>query len=64
MSETESTTSAKTKASPWWQRIPLTLQILIALVAAVSVGIALGAGNPNPSNRLIRKPEMLAIQWF
>ncbi|MEH2265857.1 dicarboxylate/amino acid:cation symporter [Nostoc sp.] len=50
MNETESTTSPKTKASPWWQRIPLTLQILIALVAAVSVGIALGAGNPNPSN--------------
>lgn len=50
MSQTESTTSPETKASPWWQRIPLTLQILIALVAAVSVGIALGAGNPNPSN--------------
>lgn len=50
MNETESTTSPKTKASPWWERIPLTLQILIALVAAVSVGIALGAGNPNPSN--------------
>ena len=50
MSQTESTTSPETKASPWWQRIPLTLQILIALVAAASVGIALGAGNPNPSN--------------
>ena len=50
MSETERTTSSATKASPWWQRIPLTLQILIALVAPVSIGIALGAGNPNPNN--------------
>jgi Na+/H+-dicarboxylate symporter len=50
MSHPETTISPKTKASPWWQRIPLTLQILIALVAAISVGIALGAGNPSPSN--------------
>ncbi|MEH2364271.1 dicarboxylate/amino acid:cation symporter [Nostoc sp.] len=53
MSQTESNTSPQTKASPWWQRIPLTLQIVIALVAAVSVGIALGAGNPNPSNAVL-----------
>lgn len=53
MSQTESTTSSATKASPWWQRIPLTLQILLALVAAISVGIALGAGNPNPSNAVL-----------
>ncbi|MDZ8026758.1 MAG: dicarboxylate/amino acid:cation symporter [Nostoc sp. DedQUE01] len=50
MSHPDSTTSPKTKARPWWQRIPLTLQIVIALVAAVTVGIALGAGNPSPSN--------------
>ncbi|MEH2415797.1 dicarboxylate/amino acid:cation symporter [Nostoc sp.] len=53
MSQTENTTSPQTKASPWWQRIPLTLQIVIALVAAISVGIALGAGNPNPSNAVL-----------
>ncbi|MBD2676544.1 MULTISPECIES: dicarboxylate/amino acid:cation symporter [Nostoc] len=50
MSHPDTTTSPETKARPWWQRIPLTLQIVIALVAAVSVGIALGAGNPSPSN--------------
>ncbi|MEH2068427.1 MAG: dicarboxylate/amino acid:cation symporter [Nostoc sp.] len=50
MSHPDSTTSSETKAKPWWQRIPLTLQIVIALVAAISVGIALGAGNPSPSN--------------
>lgn len=50
MSHPDTNTSPETKARPWWQRIPLTLQIVIALVAAVSVGIALGAGNPSPSN--------------
>ncbi|RCJ32900.1 sodium:dicarboxylate symporter [Nostoc minutum NIES-26] len=50
MSQTESHNSPETKASPWWQRIPLTLQIVIALALAISLGIALGAGNPNPSN--------------
>ncbi|WP_445634278.1 Sodium:dicarboxylate symporter [Nostoc sp. DSM 114161] len=50
MSHPDTTTSPETKARPWWQRIPLTLQIVIALVAAVSVGIALGAGNPSPTN--------------
>ncbi|WP_138501620.1 dicarboxylate/amino acid:cation symporter [Nostoc sp. PA-18-2419] len=50
MSHPDSTTSPETIAKPWWQRIPLTLQIVIALVAAISVGIALGAGNPSPSN--------------
>jgi len=50
MSHPDTTTPPETKARPWWQRIPLTLQIVIALVAAVSVGIALGAGNPSPSN--------------
>ncbi|MBD2516670.1 dicarboxylate/amino acid:cation symporter [Nostoc sp. FACHB-973] len=50
MSHPENPTSPETKARPWWQRIPLTLQIVIALIAAVSVGIALGAGNPSPTN--------------
>lgn len=35
---------------PLWQRIPLTLQIVIALVFAVSLGILMGAGKPNPEN--------------
>ncbi len=35
---------------PWWQNIPLTLQIAIALILAVTVGILLGAGKPNPEN--------------
>jgi len=50
MSHPESSTPPETRARPWWQRIPLTLQIVIALVVAISVGIVLGAGNPSPSN--------------
>ncbi|MBD2410121.1 dicarboxylate/amino acid:cation symporter [Nostoc calcicola FACHB-389] len=50
MSHLENTTPPTTKASPWWQRIPLTLQIVVALIAALTVGIALGAGNPSPTN--------------
>jgi Na+/H+-dicarboxylate symporter len=38
------------KQRPWWQKIPLTGQILIALVFAITIGIALGAGNPSPTN--------------
>ncbi|MBD1937149.1 dicarboxylate/amino acid:cation symporter [Microcoleus sp. FACHB-68] len=38
------------KPRPLWQRIPLYLQILIALIVAVLLGIALGAGQPSPSN--------------
>lgn len=41
---------AVSKASPWWQRIPLYLQIAIALILAVVAGILLGAGNPDPAN--------------
>jgi Na+/H+-dicarboxylate symporter len=51
MNETESITSHSSKPRPWWQRIPLTLQIIIALVLAVGLGIALGAGNPNAANK-------------
>ncbi len=34
------------KNLPWWQRIPLYLQIVIALIFAVILGIVLGAGQP------------------
>ncbi|MBD2606071.1 dicarboxylate/amino acid:cation symporter [Scytonema hofmannii FACHB-248] len=51
MNETESITSHSSKSRPWWQRIPLTLQIIIALVLAICLGIALGAGNPNAANK-------------
>ncbi len=37
-------------SSPIWQRIPLYLQILVALILAIGVGILLGAGNPNAAN--------------
>lgn len=51
MNEKESITSHSSKSRPWWQRIPLTLQIIIALVLAICLGIALGAGNPNAANK-------------
>jgi Na+/H+-dicarboxylate symporter len=51
MNETESITSRSSKSRRWWQRIPLTLQIIIALVLAICLGIALGAGNPNAANK-------------
>ncbi|MBW4479421.1 MAG: dicarboxylate/amino acid:cation symporter [Tolypothrix brevis GSE-NOS-MK-07-07A] len=51
MNETESITSHSSKSRRWWQRIPLTLQIIIALVLAICLGIALGAGNPNAANK-------------
>ena len=51
MNEKESITSHSSKPRPWWQRIPLTLQIIIALVLAIALGIALGAGNPNAANK-------------
>lgn len=50
MNETESI-KPDTKPRPWWQRIPLTLQIVIALVLAVCLGVALGAGNSNAANK-------------
>ncbi|WP_071190176.1 dicarboxylate/amino acid:cation symporter [Trichormus sp. NMC-1] len=52
MSETKNTNSPATENRPWWQQIPLTLQIIMALVLAVILGISLGAGNPNPSNAI------------
>ncbi len=38
---------SESKARPLWQRIPLYLQIVIALILAVGLGILLGAGQPN-----------------
>jgi Na+/H+-dicarboxylate symporter len=35
---------------PIWQRIPLYLQILIALIIGVGVGVLFGAGQPTPEN--------------
>ncbi|GAB1539550.1 dicarboxylate/amino acid:cation symporter [Scytonema sp. NUACC21] len=59
MNKADSTVRPKTKARPWWQRIPLTVQIIIALILAVALGIALGAGNPSPTNKAFI--ETLAI---
>ncbi|MBR8839049.1 MAG: dicarboxylate/amino acid:cation symporter [Stigonema ocellatum SAG 48.90 = DSM 106950] len=44
-------TQADNTNRPFWQRIPLTLQIVIALILAVALGVALGAGNPSPENK-------------
>jgi len=43
-------TNSSAEAIPWWQNIPLTFKIVIALILAVGSGIALGAGHPNPTN--------------
>jgi Na+/H+-dicarboxylate symporter len=40
---------------PWWERIPLYVQILIALVFAIGLGVFLGAGQPSPGNAEIAK---------
>ncbi len=55
MKETDSIGQPEIKSRPWWQRIPLTLQILIALVLAILLGIALGGGNPSPANEALIK---------
>lgn len=44
-----SVSKSKTRRLPIWQRIPLYVQILIALILAVGLGVLLGAGNPSPS---------------
>jgi Na+/H+-dicarboxylate symporter len=44
-----SVSESKTRRLPIWQRIPLYVQILIALILAVGLGVLLGAGNPSPS---------------
>jgi Na+/H+-dicarboxylate symporter len=38
---------------PIWMKIPLTLQILIALILAIAFGLFLGGGNPSESNKVL-----------
>jgi Na+/H+-dicarboxylate symporter len=53
MNENERNTSPPAQSRPWWRRIPLTLQILIALILAIALGVALGAGNPSSANKVL-----------
>ncbi len=46
---------SKTRPLPIWQRIPLYLQILIALFLGVGLGVLLGAGQPSPRAAEISK---------
>jgi Na+/H+-dicarboxylate symporter len=55
MNETDSIDQPQVKRRPWWQKVPLTLQIVIALILAIAVGIALGGGNPSPANEALIK---------
>ena len=41
--------SRQSRSKPIWERIPLYLQIVIALILAIGLGVLLGAGNPSPS---------------
>lgn len=41
---------SKTKVLPFWKRIPLYLQIVLALILAAGLGIWLGAGQPSPNH--------------
>ena len=50
-----SVSESKTRRLPIWQRIPLYVQILIALILAVGLGVLLGAGNPSPSAAEVAK---------
>jgi len=43
-------THPETKNPPLWKRIPLYLQIVIALIFAIGLGTLLGAGKPSPEN--------------
>lgn len=45
-------TKTESTNRPLWRRIPLALQIVIALILAVALGFALGAGHPNPTNKV------------
>ncbi|UBF28120.1 dicarboxylate/amino acid:cation symporter [Kovacikia minuta CCNUW1] len=40
---------------PWWERVPLYVQIVIALILAIALGIFLGAGQPSPEHALFAK---------
>jgi Na+/H+-dicarboxylate symporter len=44
-------TKTQNNNRPFWQRIPLALQIVIALILAVALGMVLGAGHPNQANK-------------
>jgi Na+/H+-dicarboxylate symporter len=55
MNEIDSIEQPENKGHPWWRKIPLTLQIIIALILAIAVGVALGAGNPSPANEALIK---------
>ncbi|BAZ68697.1 sodium:dicarboxylate symporter [Fischerella sp. NIES-4106] len=55
MKEIDSIDQPEKKGRPWWQKIPLTLQIIIALILAIAVGFLLGAGNPSPANEALIK---------
>jgi Na+/H+-dicarboxylate symporter len=41
----------ESKDRPWWQRMPLYLQILVALILATGLGILLGAGQTSPETK-------------
>ncbi|MDZ4877520.1 MAG: hypothetical protein CLLPBCKN_006955 [Chroococcidiopsis cubana SAG 39.79] len=41
--------SRQSRSKPIWERIPLYLQIVIALILAIGLGVLLGGGNPSPS---------------
>ena len=43
-----SVSESKTRPIPIWERIPLYLQIVIALILGVGLGVLLGAGQPSP----------------
>lgn len=55
MNEIDSIEQPEKKGHRWWQKIPLTLQIIIALILAIAVGVTLGAGNPSPANEALIK---------
>lgn len=39
---------SKTRPLPLWERVPLYLQIVIALILGIGLGVILGAGEPSP----------------
>jgi len=50
MHEVSSKSQTRNKARPIWQRLPLYVQIVIALILGAGLGLLLGAGHPSPSN--------------
>ncbi len=48
--QTDHLTPPEKTSRSFWRRIPLYLQIVIALIFAIAVGILLGAGQPNPEH--------------